>query len=203
MAETRPYVAGIAGSIVGILLFLAALGLAALEMGTASVRTPPGPDVAAGSINGAGYVLHRWPTGRSVFLWHDLPTAVMGHGIGSTREEAYTYAGQAGADDGPTFDWEARTTDGRTIVLRIANETWTLVEDAVFFVCAGFAGTEVRRVGRDLTEFATNHQGAVAMVSAEPAVAEFVAAAQRQTAAAQPVAQHRVCAPDGPRWGPR
>lgn len=177
MSATKPRVGSIVGSVAGIILFLAALALAALETGTARLHTPPGPDVAAGSINGAGYVFHRWPTGRSVFLWHDLPSAVAGHGSGSTQDAAYVYVGRAGDGEGAAFDWEASTIDGRTIVVRIADEEFTLAEDAVFFVRARGTRIEVRRLVRDLTQFATNHEGALAMVEIEPAVSAFVAEA--------------------------
>ena len=69
---------------------LVPLALLALVVGgCAGKSTPPGADMAYGSVEGAGYTFMRWQEGLALMIWQRDTNFLMCEGEGSSRDPVY------------------------------------------------------------------------------------------------------------------
>jgi hypothetical protein len=133
---------------------------------------PPGADVAAGNVGGAGYVLLRWKEGLTVMIWHDVPVPT--RGSGSTDGPIYSYQGHARSPGGQGFDWEVRTADGKTALFTIDGTRYDLAAGRVLMITTQDGGTRVRQLRRDPAGVETDRESILAFARGDADLARFI-----------------------------
>ena len=96
------------------LLIIVAATLVATISACSFKSTPPGPSVAGGVYQQAGYSFMRWKEGLALMIWYDAPASSMSDGSGSTSDPVYGLHGYVESRDGRRVDWQVETTDGET-----------------------------------------------------------------------------------------
>jgi hypothetical protein len=154
---------------------LVPLALLALVVGgCAGKSTPPGADIAYGSVEGAGYTLMRWQEGLALMVWQRGTDSLMCEGGGSTRDPVYELNCQAESEDGYRLDWTVQSTDGETAQLEMGNETYALSGGTLMLVTASDAGLAVIQLDRDLSGIPFDHNQITAFALSDPDIAEFI-----------------------------
>jgi hypothetical protein len=155
--------------------FVVPLALLALVVaGCAGKSTPPGADMAYGSVEGAGYTLMRWQEGLAIMIWQRDTNYLMCEGGGSTRDPVYELNCQAESEDGYRLDWTVQTADGETSQLEMGNATYDLSGGTLFLVRLGEGGIEVIQLDRDLSGIPFDHNQIMAFATSDPDIAEFI-----------------------------
>ena len=148
--------------------------LALVVGGCAGRSTPPGADIAYGSVEGAGYTLMRWQEGLALMVWQRGTDSVMCEGGGSTEDPVYELNCQAESEDGYRLDWTLQTTDGETAQLEMGNETYDLSGGTLMLVKLNDAGFEVVQLNRDLSGIPFEHNQITAFAASDPDIAQFI-----------------------------
>lgn len=151
------------------------LALLALVVGGCAGRsTPPGADIASGSVEGASYTFMRWEEGLALMIWHRRTNFLMCEGGGSTRDPVYELNCLAQSEDGYHLDWTLQTADGETAQLEMGNATYDLSEGTLFLVKASEGAREVIQFDRDLSGIPLDHDRITAFATSDPDVVEFI-----------------------------
>ena len=148
--------------------------IALVAGGCAGKSTPPGADMAYGSVEGAGYTLMRWQEGLALMIWQRDTNYLMCEGGGSTRDPTYELNCLAESDDGYRLDWTVQSTDGETAQLQMGNATYDLSGGTLFLVRLGEGGSEVIQLDRDLSGIPFDHNQITAFALSDPDIAEFI-----------------------------
>ncbi len=148
--------------------------LALVVGGCAGKSTPPGADMAYGSVEGAGYTFMRWQEGLALMIWQRDTNFLMCEGEGSTRDQIYELNCQAESDDGYRLDWTIQTADGQTAQLEMDNATYDLSGGTLLLIKAGDAGLEVIQLDRDLSGLPFDHDRIAAFATSDPDIAGFI-----------------------------
>ncbi len=148
--------------------------LALVVGGCAGKSTPPGADIAYGSVEGAGYTFMRWQKGLALMIWQRDTNSLMCEGGGSTQDPVYELNCQAESEDGYRLDWTVRTTDGETAQLEMGNASYDLSGGTLMLVTASDAGLEVIQLDRDLSGIPFDHNQITAFALSDPDIAEFI-----------------------------
>ena len=154
---------------------LVPLALLALVVGgCAGKSTPPGADIAYGSVEGAGYTLMRWQEGLALMIWQRDTNSLMCEGGGSTQDPVYELNCLAESEDGYRLDWTVQTTDGETAQLEMGNASYDLSGGTLMLVTASDAGLEVIQLDRDLSGIPFDHNQITAFSTSDPDIAAFI-----------------------------
>jgi hypothetical protein len=148
--------------------------LALVVSGCAGKSTPPGADMAYGSVEGAGYTLMRWEEGLALMIWQRGTDSLMCGGSGSTEDPVYELNCQAESEDGYRLDWTLQTTDGETAQLEMGNTSYDLSGGTLMLVKPSDAGLEVIQLERDLSGIPFDHNQITAFALSDPDIAEFI-----------------------------
>jgi hypothetical protein len=156
--------------------FVVPLVLLALVVGGCTGKsTPPGADIASGSVEGASYTFMRWQEGLALMIWQRDTNFLMCEGGGSTRDQIYELNCLAGSEDGYHLDWTLQTADGKTAQLEMGNATYDLSEGTLLLVKPGDGGTEVIQLHRDLSGIPFDHDQIAAFATSDADIAGFMA----------------------------
>jgi hypothetical protein len=148
--------------------------LALVASGCATKSTPPGADVAYGSVEGVGYTLMRWQEGLALMIWQRGTDSLMCEGGGSTEDPVYELNCQAESADGYRLAWTLQTTDGETAQLEMGNTSYDLSGGTLMLVTASDAGLEVIQLDRDLSGIPFDHNQITAFALSDPDIAAFI-----------------------------
>lgn len=160
-----------------ILLALVLIGMAA--GGCAPMAAPPDADVIAGGVSGhAGVDFLHWDEGLAIMIWRDF----VGESASSATSESaapgtapmYKLSGYAVSRDGNRFDWEVRTSDGRTAQFWINGTSYDLAGGRLFIVSTKDGGAGIMQLHRDLSGVQPTFASCLAFAKNDPELARFI-----------------------------
>lgn len=119
---------------------------------TVAVEDPiPGIDAASVSVV---KLFAGAPKGVSFVVWSDLPNGRSGSGGGGMVGGA-SFKGHHRATGGRRLDFHAKSTDGKTATVTIADVTYDLDKGSLFLVATGDKSPKVVQVEYETTNFPT------------------------------------------------
>ena len=134
-----------------ILLVLAVMWSASLA-GCGSRATPPGPSSVFGFVEPDlrfNFVL--WKEGLAVMFVDNIGDQRHSSGHSSTGDPVYRQTGWARSKDGAEYNWEIRTSDGRTAELKINGVSYDIAKGTVFVILTGERKIAVDQLDLDLS----------------------------------------------------
>jgi hypothetical protein len=114
--------------------------------------TPPGPVSSFGVVYGGAHCTYlKWDEGLAV-MFLDRMNGHSGHGSSSTEDTLYRHQGSAKSEDGPGYEWQLTTADGRTGSLDIDGTPYELSRGALFVIQVDGKQVTVHQLENDVSQ---------------------------------------------------
>ncbi len=136
--------------------------------------TPPGPDMAGGGYENAGYEYFHWREGLDILIWHDAVTSSFCNSSGSTSSDTHMVRCQAVSEDGFELFWQIGTADGRTAQLTINNQPFDLTDGSVFLIATAEDQLDIQQLERNLSGVNAEHQSITDFSLDDPEINQFI-----------------------------
>ncbi|TFH31676.1 MAG: hypothetical protein E4G99_13680 [Anaerolineales bacterium] len=149
--------------------------LIGLVIGGCSYRSsPPGPNQAVGTIDGAGYVFHSWQDGLAILVVYDTPGGFNCAGYAGSSDRVYKLTCLTEASDGRSISWVIETSDGLSARLNVGGNDYAISESVIFLMEALADGVAVRQINRDLSGLGFEHDSITTFMAADADISAFI-----------------------------
>ncbi|WP_420641588.1 neocarzinostatin apoprotein domain-containing protein [Candidatus Leptofilum sp.] len=139
-------------------------------------ETPPGPNMAGGSYESAGYDYFLWQEGLGIMIWHDAIQSSTCDSGGAVGDATNLTQCAAVSESGSGFTWQIETADGRSAQIQIDNQQFDLANGTVFLVKTAGGETEIQQLQRDLSGVTSEGSSITTFGLADPEISQFVQA---------------------------
>ena len=160
-----------------ILSLFVLAGVVVLGM-TACFRreTPPGPNMAAGSYENAGYDYFLWQEGLGIMIWHDAIQSSTCDSGGAVGDATNLTQCAAVSESGAGFTWQIESADGRSAQIQIDTQQFDLANGTVFLVKTAGSQTEIQQLQRDLSGVTSEGSSITDFGLNDPDISQFIEA---------------------------
>jgi uncharacterized protein YfiM (DUF2279 family) len=161
--------------LVKLTLFVLLLSLATVACWRA--ETPPGPDMAGGVYEYAGYEYFHWNEGLNILIWHDAIANSSCDSSGATDVDTHFVQCWTQSETGQEFAWQIETRDGRTAQFSLDGQSFDLAAGTVFLVTTVNGTVDVQQLAIDLSGVNPENESITRFSLADPDISQFIEAA--------------------------
>ena len=136
--------------------------------------TPPGPDMAGGVYEYAGYEFFHWQEGLNILIWHDAIATSSCDSSGATDNDTHLVQCQAVSEAGYDFFWQIETDDGRTAQFSINSQPFDLANGTVFLVTTADGQMDIQQIERTLSGVNAESQSITQFSLDDPEISQFI-----------------------------